>query len=97
MISSQELIAKIKQYNPKVNESLIQKAYLLSKDAHGNQKRHSGELYFSHPLAVAEILVDLKLDQDSIITALLHDIVEDTEISIEDIENFFGNEIVTPR
>jgi guanosine-3',5'-bis(diphosphate) 3'-pyrophosphohydrolase len=93
MISSQELIAKIKQYNPKVNESLIQKAYLLSKDAHGNQKRHSGELYFSHPLAVAEILVDLKLDQDSIITALLHDIVEDTEISIEDIENFFGNEI----
>lgn len=93
MISSQELITKIKQYNPKVNDSLIQKAYLLSKDSHGNQKRHSGELYFSHPLAVAEILVDLKLDQDSIITALLHDIVEDTEISIEDIKNFFGNEI----
>jgi len=93
MISSQELITKIKQYNPKVNESLIQKAYLLSKDAHGNQKRHSGELYFSHPLAVAEILIDLKLDQDSIITALLHDIVEDTEVSIEDIEKIFGNEI----
>lgn len=88
-----ELIAKIKSYHPNLNEALIQKAYILSKTSHGNQKRHSGELYFSHPLAVAEILIDLKLDQDSIITALLHDVVEDTEITLADIEKDFGEDI----
>lgn len=93
MISVSELIAKIKSYHPNLNEALIQKAYILSKTAHGNQKRHSNEPYFSHPLAVAEILIDLKLDQDSIITALLHDVVEDTDITLEDIEKDFGEEI----
>ncbi len=93
MISPSELIAKIRQYHPNLNEGLLQKAYILSKNAHGNQKRHSGELYFSHPLAVAEILIDLKLDQESIITALLHDVVEDTEVTIEEIEKDFGEEV----
>lgn len=93
MISVSELIAKIRSYHPNLNEALVQKAYILSKTAHGNQKRHSGDPYFSHPLAVAEIIVDLKLDQESIITALLHDVAEDTEITIEEIEKSFGEEI----
>ncbi len=94
MLSASELISKIRSYHPNPNEALIQKAYILSKTAHGNQKRHSGDPYFTHPLAVAEILIDLKLDQESIITALLHDVVEDTEITLADIEKDFGEEIV---
>lgn len=93
MISPSELIAKIRPYHPNLNEALVLKAYLLAKSAHGNQKRHSGEPYFSHPVAVAEILTELKLDQESIITALLHDVVEDTEVSLEEIEKDFGEEI----
>ena len=93
MISSSELIAKVRAYNPNLNESLLQKAYILSKSSHGNQKRHSGDPYFSHPLAVAEILSDLKLDQESIITGLLHDVVEDTEVTLDEIEAEFGEEI----
>ncbi len=93
MISASELIAKIASYNTNVDHALVQKAYIFSKAAHGNQKRHSGDLYFSHPLAVAEILIDLKLDQDSIITALLHDVVEDTDITLEDIEKEFGEDV----
>ena len=93
MISASELISKVRNYNKKLDEALIQKAYILAKTSHGNQKRHSGDPYFSHPLAVAEILIDLKLDQSSIIAALLHDVVEDTEITLEDIEKTFGEEI----
>jgi len=93
MLSSQELISKIRSYHPNPNEALIQKAYIFSKESHGNQKRHSGDLYFSHPVAVAEILTELKLDQESIITALLHDVVEDTEVTLEEIEKEFGEEI----
>ncbi|MDX2083262.1 MAG: bifunctional (p)ppGpp synthetase/guanosine-3',5'-bis(diphosphate) 3'-pyrophosphohydrolase [Rickettsiales bacterium] len=93
MLSASELIHKIRAYHPNLNEALIQKAYILSKNAHGNQKRHSGDPYFTHPLAVAEILIDLKLDQQSIITALLHDVVEDTEVSLEEVEKDFGEEI----
>jgi GTP diphosphokinase / guanosine-3',5'-bis(diphosphate) 3'-diphosphatase len=93
MISPSELISKIRSYHPDLNEPLIQKAYIFSKASHGNQKRHSGDPYFSHPLAVAEILTELKLDQESIITALLHDVVEDTEVTIADIEKDFGESI----
>ncbi len=93
MISAAELIAKIKSYNPQVNESLIQKAYIFSKVGHGNQKRHSGDPYFSHPLAVAEILIDLKMDETTIIAALFHDLVEDTETTSEDIEECFGEQV----
>lgn len=93
MLSLQNLISKIRTYHPNLNEALIQKAYIFSKEAHGNQKRHSGDLYFSHPVAVAEILTELKLDCESIVTALLHDVVEDTEITLEEIEKEFGEEI----
>lgn len=93
MLSVSELIAKIKSYHPNLNESLIQKAYIFSKTSHGNQKRHSGDPYFLHPLAVAEILIDLKLDQETIIAAFLHDVVEDTEVSLADIEKDFGENV----
>jgi GTP pyrophosphokinase len=93
MLTSNELIAKIKLYNPQVNSALIQKAYIIAKEAHGSQKRHSGDSYFSHPIAVAEIIADLKLDDQSIITALLHDVVEDTDITLEDINEIFGDEV----
>ena len=93
MISSSELIAKIKSYHLDADEALIQKAYIFSKSSHGNQKRHSGDLYFSHPLAVAEILSDLKLDQESVITGLLHDVVEDTEVTVQEIEELFGEDV----
>ncbi len=93
MISPSELVAKIRTYHPNLDEALVKKAYLFAKASHGSQKRHSGETYFSHPLAVAEILADLKLDQASIITALLHDVVEDTEVTSEEIEKNFGEEI----
>jgi guanosine-3',5'-bis(diphosphate) 3'-pyrophosphohydrolase len=93
MLSAQDLISKLRTYHPNLNEALVQKAYIFSKEAHGNQKRHSGDLYFSHPVAVAEILTELKLDQESIITALLHDVVEDTEITLDEIEKEFGEEV----
>jgi len=93
MLTSNELIAKIKLYNPQVNSALIQKAYIIAKEAHGSQKRHTGDSYFSHPIAVAEIIADLKLDDQSIITALLHDVVEDTDITLEDINEIFGDEV----
>ncbi|MBU6140955.1 MAG: bifunctional (p)ppGpp synthetase/guanosine-3',5'-bis(diphosphate) 3'-pyrophosphohydrolase [Proteobacteria bacterium] len=93
MLSCLDLITKIRSYHPNLNESLIQKAYIFAKEAHGNQKRHSGDLYFSHPVAVAEILTELKLDQESIITALLHDVVEDTEVTLEEIEKEFGEQV----
>lgn len=93
MLSSSELINKIKLYNPSADFNLIQKAYVLSKNAHGAQKRHSGDSYFSHPVAVAEIITELKLDDQSIITALLHDVVEDTDISLQEINDIFGEDI----
>ncbi len=93
MISSSGLFDKINSYNKKADKDLIQKAYELAKFSHRNQKRYSGEPYFSHPVAVAEILIDLKLDQDSIIAGLLHDVVEDTNITLAEIEKSFGNDV----
>ena len=90
----ESLIAKLKQQSlkpPTIKK--IQKAYLFSKKAHTGQKRRSGEDYITHPLHVAEILVDLNMDSESIITALLHDVVEDTPVSLEDIEKEFGPSI----
>jgi GTP pyrophosphokinase len=95
MITLPELLAKIRQYRPNFNEALVKKAYLISKESHGNQKRHSGDLYFSHPLAVAEILTNLKLDEESIACGLLHDVVEDTEISLQEIRHEFGDVVAS--
>jgi len=88
-----ELVEKVKSYDPFVEEKLLNKAYIFSMRAHGSQKRASGDPYFSHPLEVAGILADYKFDSKTIITALLHDVVEDTERNLRDIKRNFGNEI----
>ncbi len=93
MITGHELVEKIKKYYTNFDEQLVLDAYNLSSEAHQSQTRSSGEPYFSHPLAVAEILVDYHLDATSIITALLHDVVEDTGVTLEFIEKKFGEDI----
>ncbi len=93
MISSCDLIDKIKKYQTNLDEKAILNAYNFSLQAHSLQTRSSGDPYFTHPLAVAEILVDLKMDTISIITALLHDVVEDTPFTLEIIEQKFGEEV----
>ncbi|PIS11015.1 MAG: GTP pyrophosphokinase [Bdellovibrio sp. CG10_big_fil_rev_8_21_14_0_10_47_8] len=88
-----ELTEKIRAYYPSADISLIEKAYHFSEKAHLGQIRRSGEPYISHPLCVAGILADLKLDLDSIVTGLLHDTVEDTQATIEDIRREFGETV----
>ena len=73
MIAADDLIALIRNYNPKTNETLIRKAYTFGNEMHDGQFRHSGEPYFSHPIAVAAILTEQHLDDSTLITALLHD------------------------
>ena len=89
----QHLIEKIKAYNPNTNENKILKAFELAKSAHESQKRNSGTPYITHPLAVAEIVADMNLDDDSICAALLHDVVEDTKYTSEDIKEKFGEQV----
>ena len=88
--SIESLTHKLKINHPKANISQVTKAYEYSKKAHEGQKRQSGEDYITHPLIVAEILVDLGMDPESIITALLHDVVEDTPVSLQDVKKQFG-------
>ncbi len=92
-ITASQLYKKISKYDNVVSQETISKAYLLSKKAHNNQYRGSGEEYFTHPLAVADYLAEMKLDSSTIITALLHDVVEDTKVTIQNINDEFGNEI----
>jgi GTP diphosphokinase / guanosine-3',5'-bis(diphosphate) 3'-diphosphatase len=87
------LVEKVRAYDPGADEEILNKAYVFAMQAHGPQKRASGDPYFSHPLEVAGILTDLKLDTPTIATALLHDTVEDTTTTIADIESEFGPEI----
>src|SRR5262247_826912 len=93
MIRQFELVERVKAYDPGADEDLLNRAYVFSMKAHGSQSRASGDPYFSHPLGVAEILTRLKLDSASIATALLHDTVEDTDATLEQIEHLFGKEI----
>jgi GTP diphosphokinase / guanosine-3',5'-bis(diphosphate) 3'-diphosphatase len=88
-----ELIERVKQYNPKANEELLNRAYVYAMKAHGEQKRDSGDPYFSHPLQVAAILTDLKLDDATIAAALLHDTIEDTDATRAEIDRVFGHDI----
>ena len=83
----------MKQNNPNCNEELIRKAYDYAKSKHKDQNRISGEKYIIHPLNVAYILADLELDDSTIAAALLHDVVEDTSVTHEDIVAEFGEEI----
>src|SRR5580765_2976201 len=87
------LVDRVRAYDPGADEDVLNKAYVFAMQAHGPQKRASGDPYFSHPLEVAGILTDLKLDTATIATALLHDTVEDTSATIADIESNFGAEI----
>ncbi len=93
MLDDKSLIDKVKAYDEDVNVKKLQHACDFSKESHGTQKRASGAPYYMHPLEVAHILADMKLDSDSIITALLHDTVEDTDVTVEDIEHHFGKEV----
>lgn len=93
MITPQEIIHGIKQYHDDVDEALIKNAYIFALDRHGTQVRESGEPFFLHPLKVAEILISLKMDQKTIVSGLLHDTVEDTSATIEEIQEKFGEEI----
>lgn len=88
-----DLIEKIKTYNPNVDEAEIRSAYELAKVNHQGQKRNSGEDYIIHPLHVAMILADMNMDPATIIAGLLHDTIEDTSVTYEDIEKKFGKEI----
>ena len=93
MIRQFELVERVKSYDPSADEDALNRAYVFSMKAHGSQKRASGDPYFSHPLEVAGILTDLKLDGDTIVTALLHDTVEDTVATLDEIEGIFGSPI----
>ncbi|MDX2264139.1 MAG: bifunctional (p)ppGpp synthetase/guanosine-3',5'-bis(diphosphate) 3'-pyrophosphohydrolase [Hyphomicrobiales bacterium] len=90
MMRQFELVEKVRSYDPRADETLLNKAYVFALKAHGKQKRASGDPYFSHPLAVAEILTRLKLDDATIATALLHDTIEDTGATKADIDRMFG-------
>ena len=88
-----ELIERVRSYDPDADEGLINRAYVFSMKAHGTQTRASGDPYFSHPIEVAGILTDLKLDDQTIATAILHDTIEDTVATPEEIEKLFGKDV----
>ena len=89
----QELIKSVKKYHPSTDISMIEKAYKVASEAHKDQKRKSGEPYIIHPLCVAIILADLELDKETIVAGLLHDAVEDTWMTYEEVEKEFGSEV----
>jgi len=88
-----DLVDRVRAYNPNTDEDLLNRAYVYAMMAHGEQKRASGDPYFSHPLEVAAILTNLKLDDATIVAALLHDTIEDTESTRAEIDQMFGPEI----
>ena len=89
----QELITRIRRYHPSDDISMIEKAYKVAYSAHEGQKRKSGEPYIIHPLCVAIILADLELDKETIEAALLHDVVEDTVMTLDELTKEFGSEV----
>ena len=93
LITPEEINAQISKYADDVDCELIKKAYIFALNKHGTQLRESGAPYFSHPLEVAKILIDLKMDQDTIIAGMLHDILEDTETTIDELSEQFGPKI----
>ena len=88
-----ELVERVRRYNPEADEDLLNRAYVFAMKAHGQQKRASGDPYFSHPLEVAAILTELKLDDATIVAAMLHDTIEDTPVTREELDKVFGPEI----
>jgi GTP pyrophosphokinase len=95
MMRQFELVERVRAYDPNADEGILNKAYVYAVKMHGSQLRESGDPYFSHPVEVAGILTNYKLDSASIVTALLHDVVEDTAASIDDVERNFGPQVAT--
>ena len=93
MMRQYELVERVTRYNPNTDEALLNKAYVYAMQKHGTQKRASGDPYISHPLEVAAILTDLRLDDASIAVGLLHDTIEDTDATRTEIDTVFGTEI----
>ncbi|WP_244485249.1 bifunctional (p)ppGpp synthetase/guanosine-3',5'-bis(diphosphate) 3'-pyrophosphohydrolase [Pseudolabrys sp. Root1462] len=93
MMRQYDLIERVRAYNPNTNEALLNRAYVYAMKAHGDQRRASGDPYFSHPIEVAAILTDLKLDDATIAAALLHDTIEDTAATRAEIDQLFGKDI----
>lgn len=93
MMRQYELVDRVVSYDPHASEDLLNRAYVFATQKHGDQKRASGDPYFSHPVEVAGILTELRLDPASIATALLHDTIEDTDTTYGEIEKLFGREI----
>src|SRR5881394_4629874 len=93
MMRQYDLVERVRSYNPNTDEDLLNRAYVYAMVAHGEQTRASGDPYFSHPLEVAAILTNLKLDDATIVAALLHDTIEDTEATRAEIDQIFGPEI----
>jgi len=89
----QDLIERIRKYHPSDDISLVEKAYKIAGEAHKEQKRKSGEPYIIHPLCVAIILADLELDKETIVAGILHDVVEDTIMTLDEVEKVFGAEV----
>ncbi|WP_420144222.1 RelA/SpoT family protein [Sphingobium sp.] len=93
MLRQYELVERVKRYDPQADEAMINRAYVFSVQKHGSQKRASGDPYFSHPIEVAGILTDFNLDDQTIVTALLHDTIEDTLVTYDEIEQAFGKDV----
>jgi GTP pyrophosphokinase len=93
MMRQYELVDRVRRYNPHADEASLNRAYVYAMKAHGAQKRASGDPFFSHPLEVAAILTDMKLDDATIVAAVLHDTIEDTDSTREEIDRLFGADI----
>ena len=93
MMRQYELVERVRRYNPSADEDLLNRAYVFAMKAHGSQKRASGDPYFSHPLEVAAILTEFKVDDATIVAAMLHDTIEDTAVTRADVDKSFGEEI----
>jgi len=93
MVRLTNILEKVKGYHPRADTDLINKAYVYAARMHDGQNRKSGDPYFTHPVAVADIIADMRLDASSVCAALLHDVVEDCEASVPDIETVFGEEV----
>ncbi|MEQ1899122.1 MAG: bifunctional (p)ppGpp synthetase/guanosine-3',5'-bis(diphosphate) 3'-pyrophosphohydrolase [Devosia sp.] len=93
MMRQYELVEKVQAYNPHADEQLLNRAYVYAMQKHGSQKRASGDPFFNHPLEVASILTDLKLDDATVAVGLLHDTIEDTDATRAEIDQLFGSEI----
>src|ERR1700729_1438164 len=91
MMRQYELVDRVRRYNPHADEALLNRAYVFAMKAHGSQKRASGDPYFSHPLEVAAILTELKVDDATIAAAMLHDTIEDQTGTRDQVDKAFGD------